>query len=147
MLATERILKILKTRILRLLRYRKNMSLQNFSTVIFLSEEWPLLLSIQDFQSAITFFEQVVEISKLFTPLLEGSSQQLEPGGPVCSIDFSIPYRFDKIKEARIVYPKIFESKHLGLGDGGVNLDFTRDMIRCRLGHRENQCLEILKSI
>ena len=123
------------------------MSLQNFPKVIFLSEEWTLLLSIQDFQSAITFFEQVVEISKLFTPLLEGSSQQLEPGGPVCSIDFSIPYRFDKIKEARIVYPKIFESKHLGLGDGGVNLDFTRDMIRCRLGHRENQCLEILKSI
>jgi len=70
-----------------------------------LSEEWTLLLSIQDFQSAITFFEQVVEISKLFTPLLEGSSQQLEPGGPVCSIDFSIPDRFDKIKEARMVYP------------------------------------------
>ena len=85
------------------------MSLQNFPEVIFLSEECLLLLSIQDFQSAITFFEQVVEISKLFIPLLEGSSQQLEfgrnPSGTVCSIDFSIPDRFDKIKEARMVYP------------------------------------------
>ena len=40
-----------------------------------------------------------------------------------------------------MIKPEVFKSKHLGLGDGGADLNLARNMIRSWPGHWEEQSI------
>jgi hypothetical protein len=48
----------------------------------------------------------------------------------VADIDWGEPNSLDLLQTFRMMKPKIFKSKNVGLGDAGANLDSTRQVIR-----------------
>jgi hypothetical protein len=61
----------------------------------------------------------------------------------IANIDRSEPNSLDLLQTLRMVKPKIFKSKNIGLGDVGANLDSTRQVTRCdpskRKDHRKEE--------
>jgi hypothetical protein len=47
----------------------------------------------------------------------------------IADIDRSEPNSLDLLQTLRMVKPKNFKSKNIGLGDVGANLDYTRQVI------------------
>jgi hypothetical protein len=51
---------------------------------------------------------------------------------------WNTPRPLDRIQKARLINPKKFKAKNIGLRYGSVNIDHTRHMIRFCMSQRKN---------